>query len=53
MILHGGNSLRTIIAEYSRKRTTRIGLHALLTLSVVGTLVLGTWVVLTFDATIS
>ena len=51
--LHGGNGMRTIIADYTRKDSTRFWLNTLLALSMVFTLVLGTYVLLTFDATIS
>jgi succinate dehydrogenase / fumarate reductase, membrane anchor subunit len=51
--LHGGNGLRTIIDDYSRKDSTRFWLNALLVLSMLFTLVLGTYVLLTFDANIS
>ncbi len=51
--LHGGNGMRTIIADYSRKDSTKFWLNALLALSMVFTLVLGTYVLLTFDATIA
>ncbi|MGH3531938.1 MAG: succinate dehydrogenase hydrophobic membrane anchor subunit [Mycobacterium sp.] len=51
--LHGGNGLRTIIDDYTRKDSTRFWLNALLALSMVFTLVLGTYVLLTFDANIS
>lgn len=51
--LHGGNGMRTIISDYARKDSTRFWLNALLALSIVFTLVLGTYVLLTFDANIS
>src|SRR6202012_956837 len=51
--LHGGNGLRTIIDDYSRKDSTRFWLNALLAVSMVFTLVLGTYVLLTFDPNIS
>lgn len=51
--LHGGNGMRTIIADYTRKDSTKFWLNALLALSMVFTLVLGTYVLLTFDANIS
>jgi succinate dehydrogenase / fumarate reductase membrane anchor subunit len=50
--LHGGNGLRTIIDDYSRKDTTRFWLNSLLLLSMGFTLVLGTYVILTFDPNI-
>jgi succinate dehydrogenase / fumarate reductase membrane anchor subunit len=51
--LHGGNGLRTIIDDYSRKQSTRIVLNTLLAVSIVFTLVLGSYVLLTFDPNIS
>ena len=50
--LHGGNGLRTIIDDYSRKGSTRFWLNTLLALSMAFTLVLGTYVLLTFDPNI-
>ena len=52
-LLHGGNGMRTIIADYSRKDSTKFWLNTLLALSMVFVLVLGTYVLLTFDASIS
>ncbi len=51
--LHGGIGLRTIIDDYSRKQSTRILLHTFLAVSIVFTLVLGSYVLLTFDPNIS
>ena len=51
--LHGGNGLRTIIDDYSRKAATRFWLNTLLAVSMVFTLVLGSYVLLTFDPNIS
>ncbi|WP_299556473.1 succinate dehydrogenase hydrophobic membrane anchor subunit [uncultured Mycolicibacterium sp.] len=51
--LHGANGMRTIIADYARKDSTRFWLNALLAVSMVFTLILGTYVLLTFDANIS
>ena len=51
--LHGGNGIRTIIADYTRKDSTKFWLNTLLALSMAFTLVLGTYVLLTFDASIS
>ena len=51
--LHGGNGLRTIIDDYARKGSTRFWLNTLLAVSMIFTLVLGTYVLLTFDANIS
>ena len=50
--LHGGNGLRTIIDDYSRKDSTRFWLNSLLLLSMGFTLVLGTYVLMTFDPNI-
>ena len=50
--MHGGNGLRTIIDDYSRKDSTRFWLNSLLLLSMGFTLVLGTYVLLTFDPNI-
>lgn len=51
--LHGANGMRTIIADYARKDSTRFWLNTLLALSMIFTLVLGTYVLLTFDPGIS
>ena len=51
--LHGGNGLRTIIDDYTRKDSTRFWLNTLLALSMAFTLVLGTYVLLTFDPNIA
>ena len=51
--LHGGNGMRTIIADYARKDSTKFWLNALLALSILFTLILGTYVLLTFDANIA
>ena len=40
--LHGGNGMRTIIADYARKDSTKFWLNTLLALSMLFTLVLGT-----------
>ncbi|WP_299575433.1 succinate dehydrogenase hydrophobic membrane anchor subunit [uncultured Williamsia sp.] len=47
--LHGGNGVRTVIADYSRKDSTRFWLNTLLVLSMILVLVLGTYAILTFD----
>ena len=52
-LLHGGNGMRTIIADYSRKDSTRFWLTGVLAVSIVLTLVLGTYVPVTFDPNIS
>jgi len=51
--LHGGNGIRTIIADYARKDSTRFWLNTLLVVSILITLVVGTYVLLTFDPNIS
>ena len=52
-LIHGANGMRTIIADYTRKDSTKFWLNTLLALSMAFTLVLGTYVLLTFDASIS
>jgi succinate dehydrogenase / fumarate reductase membrane anchor subunit len=51
--LHGGNGMRTIIADYARKDSTRFWLNTLLAVAMLLILVTGTYVLLTFDANIS
>lgn len=51
--LHGANGMRTIIADYARKDSTRFWLTALLAVSVVLVLVVGTYTLLTFNPNIS
>jgi len=51
--LHGANGLRTIINDYSRRDGTRFWLTMLLAASVVLTLGVGTFVIFTFDPTMS
>jgi succinate dehydrogenase / fumarate reductase membrane anchor subunit len=51
--LHGGNGLRTIIADYARKDSTKFWLTTLLALSMMFTLVLGSYVLVTFNPNIS
>ena len=46
--LHGANGLRTVIADYTRSDRTRFWLNALLLISVIVVLVLGTYALLTF-----
>ncbi|MGJ0119175.1 succinate dehydrogenase hydrophobic membrane anchor subunit [Williamsia sp. MIQD14] len=48
--LHGGNGVRTVIADYSRKDSTRFWLNVVLALSMILTVGLGTYAILTFDA---
>lgn len=47
--LHGGNGVRTVIADYSRKDSTRFWLNVLLALSMILVVGLGTYALLTFD----
>jgi succinate dehydrogenase / fumarate reductase membrane anchor subunit len=47
--LHGGNGVRTVIADYSRKDSTRFWLNVLLALSMILVVGLGTYAILTFD----
>ena len=51
--IHGANGMRTIIGDYARKNTTKFWLNSVLLLAVGFTLVLGTYVLVTFDANIS
>ncbi len=51
--LHGGNGMRTIIGDYARKDSTKFWLNSLLVMSTGFTLVLGTYVLVTFDPNIS
>ena len=48
--LHGGNGVRTVIADYSRKDSTRFWLNVLLGVSMILILVLGTYAILTIGA---
>ena len=51
--LHGGNGMRTIIADYARKDSTRFWLNLLLATSMLLVLVVGTYTLLTFNPNIS
>jgi succinate dehydrogenase / fumarate reductase membrane anchor subunit len=51
--LHGGNGLRTVIADYSRKDSTRFWLNVLLALSMILIMGLGSYVIFTFDPNIT
>jgi succinate dehydrogenase / fumarate reductase membrane anchor subunit len=51
--LHGGNGMRTIIADYSRKESTKFWLNTLLAVSMLLVLVVGTYTLLTFDPNIT
>ena len=50
--LHGGNGLRTVINDYARKDGTRFWLQTLLNVAVLLIVVLGTYVIFTFDPNI-
>ncbi|GAA4412292.1 succinate dehydrogenase hydrophobic membrane anchor subunit [Actinokineospora soli] len=50
--IHGGNGLRTIINDYARKDSTRFWLKIMLYVSMVLILLLGTYVIFTFDPNI-
>ncbi len=50
--LHGGNGLRTVINDYSRKDSTRFWLTMLLYASMILIVGLGTYVIFTFDPNI-
>ena len=52
-MVHGANGMRTIIGDYARKNITRFYLNSLLLLATGFTVVLGTYVLVTFDANIS
>ncbi len=51
--LHGGNGMRTIINDYARKDSTRFWLNALLAVSMITVLVIGSYALLTFNPNIS
>lgn len=51
--LHGANGLRTVIADYSRKDSTRFWLTTLLVVSMILIMALGTYVIFTFDPNIT
>ncbi|WP_431964354.1 succinate dehydrogenase hydrophobic membrane anchor subunit [Nocardia sp. bgisy134] len=51
--LHGGNGLRTVIDDYSRKDSTRFWLKTLLVISMILVMGVGTYVIFTFDPNIS
>ena len=52
-MIHGANGMRTIIGDYARKNVTKFYLNSLLLLATGFTLVLGSYVLVTFDANIS
>lgn len=47
--LHGGNGVRTVIGDYTRKDSTRFWLNVLLAVSMILTLLLGSYALLTFN----
>lgn len=51
--LHGGNGLRTIIGDYTRTDRSRFWMTSLLVISMIFTLTIGTYVLVSFDANIS
>lgn len=51
--LHGGNGLRTIIGDYTRTGRSRFSLMTLLVISMIFTLTLGSYVLVSFDANIA
>lgn len=51
--LHGGNGLRTVINDYARKDSTRFWLTMLLVASMLLIVGLGTYVIFTFDPSIT
>lgn len=51
--LHGGNGLRTVINDYARKDSTRFWLNTLLVVSMILIVGLGTYVIFTFDPSIT
>jgi succinate dehydrogenase / fumarate reductase membrane anchor subunit len=52
-MIHGGNGLRTIINDYTRRDATRFWLKMLLYVSTTLVVALGTLVIFTFDPNIS
>jgi succinate dehydrogenase / fumarate reductase membrane anchor subunit len=51
-MIHGGNGLRTVINDYTRRDGTRLVLKAVLYTATVLTIALGTLVIFTFDPNI-
>ena len=51
--LHGGNGLRTVIADYSRKDSTRFWLTTLLVISMILIMVVGTYTIFTFSTDVA
>lgn len=52
-MLHGGNGLRTVIGDYSRKDSTRFWLNTVLAVATVLILTVGSYVIFSFDPFIS
>jgi succinate dehydrogenase / fumarate reductase membrane anchor subunit len=52
-MLHGGNGMRTIIADYAERPSTRFRLTMLLYVTTAFIIVLGTLVIFTFDPNLS
>lgn len=48
-LIHGGNGMKTIIADYSEKDSTRLWLTGALVAAVLVTLLIGTLTITTFD----
>ena len=51
-MLHGTNGLRTVINDYAEKNGTRFTLHTLLYVGSIFIIILGTYVIFTFDPNI-
>ena len=51
-MLHGTNGMRTIISDYAERDRTRFWLHTLLYVSSAFIIILGTYVIFTFDPNI-
>src|SRR5699024_292920 len=52
-MLHGGNGLRTVIGDYSRKDSTRFWLNTVLAVATVLILAVGSYVIFSFDPHLS
>jgi succinate dehydrogenase / fumarate reductase membrane anchor subunit len=51
--IHGGNGLRVVIDDYARKSSTRFWLKTALVIALVLMMVLGAYVIFTFDPSIT
>ena len=51
-MLHGTNGLRTVINDYAERAKTRFTLHTLLYVGAIFIIILGTYVIFTFDPNI-